>query len=332
MDISSLEKILSTEPKFRLKQARQAIYVDFVSNWDETTTLSKELRSKLNKEAPLEINSGLSESQDKNTKKVLITLEDGLQIETVLMKHGDGRRTVCVSSQVGCPLGCTFCATGQMGFKRNLTSYEIIEQVIYWGRVLKKKNDRISNIIFMGMGEPFLNYDNVMKAIRVLNDQDGFDIGARKISISTAGLIVEIRKLAKEDLQVNLAISLHAPTDVLRSELMPVNKRVSLKRLFAAIDYYIDLTNRKVMFEYLMIDKINDRQIDAERLAELMNRPLCMVNLIPYNPTNKYQPSSQKAIEVFMDILEKRGINVNQRFGFGQDIKAACGQLAGKRK
>ena len=332
MDISSLEKILSTEPKFRLKQARQAIYVDFVSNWDETTTLSKELRSKLNKEAPLEINSGLSESQDKNTKKVLITLEDGLQIETVLMKHGDGRRTVCVSSQVGCPLGCTFCATGQMGFKRNLTSYEIIEQVIYWGRVLKKKNDRISNIVFMGMGEPFLNYDNVMKAIRVLNDQDGFDIGARKISISTAGLIVEIRKLAKEDLQVNLAISLHAPTDVLRSELMPVNKRVSLKRLFAAIDYYIDLTNRKVMFEYLMIDKINDRQIDAERLAELMNRPLCMVNLIPYNPTNKYQPSSQKAIEVFMDILEKRGINVNQRFGFGQDIKAACGQLAGKRK
>ncbi|OIO46299.1 MAG: 23S rRNA (adenine(2503)-C(2))-methyltransferase [Parcubacteria group bacterium CG1_02_37_51] len=324
--------MLSTEPKFRLKQARQAIYVDFVSNWDETTTLSKELRSKLNKEAPLEINSGLSESQDKNTKKVLITLEDGLQIETVLMKHGDGRRTVCVSSQVGCPLGCTFCATGQMGFKRNLTSYEIIEQVIYWGRVLKKKNDRISNIIFMGMGEPFLNYDNVMKAIRVLNDQDGFDIGARKISISTAGLIVEIRKLAKEDLQVNLAISLHAPTDVLRSELMPVNKRVSLKRLFAAIDYYIDLTNRKVMFEYLMIDKINDRQIDAERLAELMNRPLCMVNLIPYNPTNKYQPSSQKAIEVFMDILEKRGINVNQRFGFGQDIKAACGQLAGKRK
>ncbi|PJC02086.1 MAG: 23S rRNA (adenine(2503)-C(2))-methyltransferase RlmN, partial [Candidatus Komeilibacteria bacterium CG_4_9_14_0_8_um_filter_36_9] len=298
MDISSLEKILSTEPKFRLKQARQAIYVDFVSNWDETTTLSKELRSKLNKEAPLEINSGLSESQDKNTKKVLITLEDGLQIETVLMKHGDGRRTVCVSSQVGCPLGCTFCATGQMGFKRNLTSYEIIEQVIYWGRVLKKKNDRISNIVFMGMGEPFLNYDNVMKAIRVLNDQDGFDIGARKISISTAGLIVEIRKLAKEDLQVNLAISLHAPTDVLRSELMPVNKRVSLKRLFAAIDYYIDLTNRKVMFEYLMIDKINDRQIDAERLAELMNRPLCMVNLIPYNPTNKYQPSSQKAIEV----------------------------------
>ncbi|MFH1667520.1 MAG: 23S rRNA (adenine(2503)-C(2))-methyltransferase RlmN [Candidatus Komeilibacteria bacterium] len=332
MNIASLEKILSTEPKFRLKQATQAIYVDFVSNWDEVTTLSKDLRSKLNREAPLEIDSGLSESNDRNTKKVLISLEDGLQIETVLMKHGDGRRTVCVSSQVGCPLGCTFCATGQMGFKRNLTSYEIVEQVIFWGRILKKNNERVSNVVFMGMGEPFLNYDNVMKAIRVLNDQDGFDIGARKISISTAGLITEIRKLAKEDIQINLAISLHAPTDALRSELMPINKRVSLKRLFEAVDYYIDLTNRKVMFEYLMIDKINDRRVDAERLAELMNRPLCMVNLIPYNPTNKYQPSSQKAIEVFMDILEKRGINVNQRFGFGQDIKAACGQLAGRKK
>ncbi|MBT4335001.1 23S rRNA (adenine(2503)-C(2))-methyltransferase RlmN [bacterium] len=332
MNILSLKKILSSEPKFRFKQVMQAIYVDFVYDWDEVTTLSKELRSKLNIEAPLVINSGLSESKDKNTNKVLITLEDGLQIETVLMKHINGRRTVCVSSQVGCPLACTFCDTGKMGFKRNLTSYEIIEQVIFWGRILKKNNERVSNVVFMGMGEPFLNYDNVMKAIRVLNDKDGFDIGARKISISTAGLVTEIRKLAKEDIQVNLAISLHAPNDVLRSKLMPVNKQVSLKKLFEAIDYYIDLTNRKVMFEYLMIDKINDSEIDAKQLAELMSRPLYMVNLIPYNPTNKYQPSSQKAIDVFKNILRKRGVNVNQRFGFGQDIKAACGQLAGKKK
>ncbi|MBT4121828.1 23S rRNA (adenine(2503)-C(2))-methyltransferase RlmN, partial [bacterium] len=323
MNILSLKKILSSEPKFRFKQVMQAIYVDFVYDWDEVTTLSKELRSKLNIEAPLVINSGLSESKDKNTNKVLITLEDGLQIETVLMKHINGRRTVCVSSQVGCPLACTFCDTGKMGFKRNLTSYEIIEQVIFWGRILKKNNERVSNVVFMGMGEPFLNYDNVMKAIRVLNDKDGFDIGARKISISTAGLVTEIRKLAKEDIQVNLAISLHAPNDVLRSKLMPVNKQVSLKKLFEAIDYYIDLTNRKVMFEYLMIDKINDSEIDAKQLAELMSRPLYMVNLIPYNPTNKYQPSSQKAIDVFKNILRKRGVNVNQRFGFGQDIKAA---------
>jgi len=330
MNIESLEKILFKEPKFRLKQVIQAIYVDFVANWDEATTLSKELRSKLNIECPLEINSGLSESKDKNTNKVLITLEDGLQIETVLMKHSDGRRTVCVSSQVGCPLACTFCATGQMGFKRNLSTYEIVEQVIFWGRILKENNERVSNVVFMGMGEPFLNYDNVLDAVRILNDKDGFNIGARRISISTAGLITEIRKLAKEDIQVNLAISLHAPNDTLRTKLMPVNKRVSLKRLFEAIDYYIDITNRKVMFEYLMIDKVNDHEAEAEQLAELMNRPLCMVNLIPYNPTNEYKPSSKKAIDSFRIILEKRGVEVSQRFGFGQDIKAACGQLATK--
>ncbi|MFW0862096.1 MAG: 23S rRNA (adenine(2503)-C(2))-methyltransferase RlmN [Candidatus Komeilibacteria bacterium] len=331
MNIQSIEKILANEPKYRLKQVKQAVYVNFVSNWDEATVLSKDLRVKLNKEAPLDIQSEVYESSSGNSNKVLITLEDGLVVETVLMKHSDSRRTVCVSSQVGCPLGCSFCATGQMGFKRNLTAGEIVQQVLFWSRKLKKNDERVSNVVFMGMGEPFLNYDNVIAAIHILNDGEGLNIGARRISISTAGLVEQIRKLAKEDLQVNLAISLHAPNDKLRTELMAVNAKVSLRRLLKAVDDYISETNRKVMFEYLLIDGVNDSKEEAEQLAQLMNKPLHMVNLIPFNPTQKYRPSSKKAIAKFKEVLESFGIEVSQRYGYGGDIKAACGQLAGKR-
>jgi 23S rRNA (adenine2503-C2)-methyltransferase len=331
MDLTKLEKILADEPKYRLKQAIQAAYVDFASNWDEVMTLPKTLRDTLNKEAPLGIQSDVQESKDRDSSKVLITMHDGLAIETVLLKHSDGRRTVCVSSQVGCPLACTFCATGQMGYKRNLTAMEIIEQVMFWSRELKQANERVSNVVFMGMGEPFLNYDSVMASIRIMNNEDRFNIGARRISISTAGLVSEIRKLAKENIQINLAISLHAPNDVLRTKLMPVNKKISLRKLFEAIDYYIEFTNRKVMFEYLMIDGVNDNTAEANQLAKLMDKPLHMVNLIPFNPTQKYKPSSKKSIDSFRKILESKNINVSQRFGFGKDIKAACGQLAGKK-
>ena len=331
MNIDNLEQILADEPKYRFKQVQQAIYVNLVSSWDEATTLSKELRVKLNTGAPLDIDSEVFKSTKGNTSKVLITLYDGLLIETVLMKHSDGRRTVCVSSQVGCSLGCIFCATGQMGFKRNLTTLEIVEQVLFWDRQLKKDNERVSNVVFMGMGEPFLNYDNMMSAIRIMNDGEGLNIGARRISISTAGLVEQIRKLAKEDLQVNLAISLHAPNDVLRTKLMPINAKVSLRRLLKAVDDYISLTNRKVMFEYLLIDGVNDSKQEAEQLAKLMDKPLYMVNLIPFNPTQKYKPSSKKSIEKFREVLESFGIEVSQRYSYGGDIKAACGQLAGNK-
>ncbi|MCK9445559.1 23S rRNA (adenine(2503)-C(2))-methyltransferase RlmN [bacterium] len=238
------------------------------------------------------------------------------------MKHTDDRSTVCVSSQVGCPLACSFCATGTMGLKRNLTAEEIVMQVLLFARVCK-----VTNIVFMGMGEPFLNYDNVMSAIRMLNSAEYFNIGSRKISVSTSGIIEGIEKFANEDLQVNLSISLHAPNNKLRSQLMPINKKYSLEKVIEAVDNYIIKTNRKVMFEYLMIVGENDSLECARELALLMKKPLYMVNLIVYNPTGKFKASDSKTIKKFKDYLEGEGIFTTQRYEFGRGIKAACGQL-----
>ncbi|MDD5555189.1 MAG: 23S rRNA (adenine(2503)-C(2))-methyltransferase RlmN, partial [Candidatus Pacebacteria bacterium] len=250
----------------------------------------------------------------------------GLKIETVLMLRNDKRSTVCVSSQVGCPLDCLFCATGKMGFQRNLTHWEILEQVLLFARYLKKQ--RISNIVFMGMGEPFLNYDNVMEAIKTINDADCFNVGARKISISTAGIFSGIEKLSKEDIQINLSISLHAPNNQLRDRIMPINKKYPLSRVLDKADDYVKKTNRKVMLEYLMIKGLNDSLKEAEELYRLIkNRPLYMVNLIRYNPTGGFKGSDTKTVKAFKDYLEKKGIFATQRYEFGKDIKGACGQL-----
>ena len=263
--------------------------------------------------------------------KAGILLADGLAIETVLMKHTDKRNTICVSSQVGCPLGCEFCETGKMGLKRNLTASEIVEQVLFFARYLKNKNEKVTNIVFMGMGEPFLNWENVKKAIEILNDDNCLGIGARKISISTAGIIEGIEELAEEFPQINLAISLHAPDDELRGKLMPVNKKYPLAKILQAVDEYIKKTNRKVMFEYVMIDGVNDSEEQAKNLSKLLKRPLYMVNLIAYNPTGKFQPSLPGKIKKFKAILEKAGIFTTQRYRFGTDIEAACGQLASRK-
>lgn len=330
MDLEKLYKILADQPKYRTQQAKDAIFKRLASNWSEATNLSKDLKDKLNKECPLEINGQIFESNKTNTSKALITLHDNWQIETVMMSHKDGRHTVCVSTQVGCPLGCTFCATGKLGLKRNLKVEEMLEQVLFFSRILKKQNKRVSNIVFMGMGEPFLNYDNTLKAIRYINEDLG--IGARHISISTSGVIKGIDRLSNEKLQINLAISLHAPNDKLRSQLMPINKKFPLRDLLKAVDKYIAKTDRRVMFEYLMIKGINDGPEQANQLAKLMNKPLHMVNLIPYNPTDVFEPSDKTAINKFKEILEKSGIQVTQRYSFGQDIEAACGQLANKNK
>ena len=222
-----------------------------------------------------------------------------------------------------------------MGYKRNLTVSEIVEQVLFWQRYLhtdEESPDRVTNVVYMGMGEPFLNYDNVMESIRLINDPDGFNIGARHISVSTCGLIDEINKFAKEKMQINLAISLHAPNDKLRSELMPINRRYPLADLMDAVDQYVENRSRQVMFEYLMIDGVNDSEYHARELAELVNGPLYMVNLIRYNPTGRYKPSSAVAIRKFKNILLREGVKVTQRHSFGTDIDAACGQLAGKKK
>ncbi len=337
MILENLENILKSEPSFRLKQAKRAVFHELINDWDQATNLSLVLREKLKNECLLEINHQLFFSKDKNTVKALIVLEDGSQIETVLMIHTDKRATVCVSCQVGCPLKCAFCATGQMGLKRNLTTGEILDQILLFSRYLKKEfqpKRALTNIVFMGMGEPFLNYENVWEAIRIINDKDCFNIGARKISISTSGITEGIKKMSNEKLQINLSISLHAPTDELREKLMPIAQKYPLKKLLKAVDDYIFKTSRKVMFEYLMINEVNDSMENAEQLVKIMNKPLYMVNLIPYNSTNvadKFKPSDKKTIKTFKDYLEKRGIFATQRYEFGQDIRAACGQLAGDK-
>lgn len=347
MDLENLEKVLIKEPKYRLKQAREAVFKNFISDWNEATFLPLPLREKLNKECPLSIKADVLVSKEKTSSakasavKARITLKDGLQIETVLMRHKGGRNTVCVSSQVGCPLGCLFCATGKMGFKRNLTSDEILEQAIFFSRYLKKivPSDseglplRVTNVTFMGMGEPFLNYENVLDAIRILNNKDYFNIGARSISVSTAGIIEGIEKFTKENLegrtlQINLAISLHAPNNKLRSELMPISRKYSLEAVLESVDGYIKAAKRKVMFEYVLIKDVNDSDECAKELAELMRRKLYFVNLILYNKTGSFLPSTTKRVESFKKILKKAGINFVQRYRFGDDIQAACGQFA----
>ena len=352
MNLEKLEKILSSEPKFRLKQARQAVFVDLIDGWNQATNFPLGLRERLNQECPLGVEAEIIKSQAADSFKALVRLEDGLKVEAVLLNHVDGRKTVCVSSQVGCALGCLFCATGQMGFKRNLTRDEIVAQVLLWARRLKynplkfpfergagglnfitKEGGRVTNVVFMGMGEPLLNYENVIAAIRTLNNKEGLNIGARHISLSTVGVIGGLKKLAKEKMQINLALSLHAPGDELRSKLIPANKKYPLEAALEELNNYLEQTGRRVMIEYLMVDGFNDSREQALELAVLLKKiqpPLFFVNLIAHNPVADFKPSPAKRIFDFKKILRDQKIDVTERYRFGQDIKAACGQLAGK--
>ena len=344
MDLNKVEEILKEEPAFRLKQIKKAIFIVLIKNWSEVTTLPQNLRQELSENCPLsELKAEkILSSEDNQTVKALFALKDGLKIESVLMRHIDKRRTICVSSQVGCPINCKFCATGESGFRRNLLSSEIIEQVLYFARLLKKDEEkvgdevyavaRVTNVVFMCMGEPFLNYDNVLEAVRILNDKEGFNFGARHISISTCGITEGIERLAKEKLQTNLAISLNAPNNELRTKLMPINEKYPIEKILGAVDNYIKKTKRRVMFEYLMIDGVNDSPIQAKELAKLLKKPLYFVNLISFNPIGhcRFKPSPGWKIKKFKEVLEKSGLTVTQRYRFGQEIKGACGQLAGK--
>jgi len=332
MNLEKLNEVIKNEPSYKKEQVKRAIFVDAVEDWDQASTLSKKLRNELKDKFPIDIKGESFYSKDGQTIKTLISLDDDKKIEAVLMRHDKGRNTVCVSSQVGCSLGCKFCATGKMGFIRNLTYSEIVIQLLYFVRLLKKEEERVTNIVFMGMGEPFLNYDNVMTAVRKMNDKECFNIGARHISISTSGIVEGIEKLSQENLQVNLAISLHAPNEKLRSEIMPVNNKYPLSKVMEAVENYIDLTRRKVMFEYVMIDGVNDGEEEAWELAEIMRDKLCFVNLIFYNPTGVFKPSKREVVENFKDILTENNISVTQRYRFGVGIDAACGQLATKKE
>lgn len=334
MDIARLEATLNAagEPKYRLAQAKKAVYDQLISSWAGATALPEDLRERLAAEVPIssleEINTVSSSRGD--TTKAALRLADGNIIEAVLMSHYGDRRTVCVSTQAGCPMKCAFCATGTMGLKRNLTTEEMVDQVLHFSRLLAPRGEKVSNMVFMGMGEPMHNYDAVMAAARIYNDQRGLSIGARKISISTCGIVPGILRMAEEKLQVNLAISLHAPNDELRTRLMPVNRAYPLAKLMPAVEKYVAAARRKVMFEYLMIDGLNDTPAIAEELAALLRHPLYHVNLIKYHTTGAFISSSRERRSAFMDLLIKRGVSVTHRITFGEDIDAACGQLANK--
>jgi 23S rRNA (adenine2503-C2)-methyltransferase len=335
IDLPSLKEFLklSGEPEFHAKQIWQGIYQNLYSNWEEFTTLSKDLRSTLKKKYALHTLLPVLtfNSTDKKTEKILFHLSDGKPIESVLMDSGR-RITLCLSTQSGCSMGCQFCATGKMGLLRNLTSGEIIEQVVYFERILKKRSQNLTNIVFMGMGEPFHNYENLKNALTLLNNADGLNIGARRFTVSTIGLIPQILRFAKEFPQVNLAVSLHAPSNILRSSLVPINKHFPLENIISACHEYIKLTNRRISFEYVLIEGINDSAKQAEELISLVKGLLCHINLIPLNPIEESLvfPSTTNRMQAFYRTLTSAGIPTTIRKSQGAEIKAGCGQLAGK--
>jgi 23S rRNA (adenine2503-C2)-methyltransferase len=329
------------EPSFRADQVWGWLYRSLVSDFDQMRNLPKELRARLGKAAYLQALTPLAErvSADGLTCKVLFALRDGETIESVFMRY-ERRRTVCVSTQVGCPIGCPFCATGQGGFTRDLTAGEIVEQVLYFARQwigeqgpgTKDQGPGISNVVLMGMGEPLLNYEATWQAIETLNDAKGFGLGARRITLSTAGVVPGIQRLSREKLQIGLAVSLHAPSDRLRDKLVPLNRRYPLHQLMAACQDYGQNTGRRVTFEYALMEGINDSLEQARRLRRLLEGLTCHVNLIPLNPTveSPYQPPSRKMALAFQRELERQKIPTTMRVGRGVDIQAGCGQLRGK--
>ena len=337
------------EPAFRAKQIYSWLYEHLAGDFAQMSNLPKGLRERLTEEAcigPLVVRSEQS-SKDERTRKILLELDDGKLIESVLMLYpplgeSSERATVCVSSQAGCAYGCTFCATGQMGFDRHLHAGEIVAQVLHFARELRaepwaarglpgsKPIDHITNIVLMGMGEPLHNYENVLQALRILNSPDGFRLGARHMTVSTVGLVPAIRKLSQEQLQVNLAISLHAPTDELRSSTMPINRKYPLKELLAACQDYIAATRRQVTFEYVLLAGVNDTSAYAHLLGELLAplKQFAHVNCIPVNATSAaYRPPSGEAIRAFRNILDEHNVSNSVRAERGDDIAAACGQL-----
>lgn len=353
LDLPALADLLKSwnEPAYRAKQIWQGLYQQLYNSPSQFTNLSKPLREKMEGEftfSPFKIKTYL-DSSDGSTRKTLFELPDGNLIEAVLMRYGDpaddpqmstsvtnrrgakNRRTLCISTQAGCAMGCVFCATGQLGFKRNLTSGEIVAQVMYYANILKTTDEVVSNVVFMGMGEPFHNYENVMAAIDRLNDADGYNFGARRFTISTVGLVPAIRRFAEEKRQVNLAISLHATDDKSRSEMMPVNKRYKIAEVLEACEYYVALTSRRVTFEWALIQGINDTPEVAKKLASLLRGLMCHVNAIPLNPTSGYdgESTSRDRALLFKETLEQAGIPCTIRMRRGVDIQAGCGQLAG---
>ena len=320
------EFVKLNEKPYRAEQVFKWIYESEVTSFDDMTNLSLELRDKLKNEFEFHNFKILKKQESSDgTKKYLFDVLDGNAIETVLMEYHHGR-TICVSSQIGCKMGCKFCASTGIKFIRNLTSGEIVEQIL---AVQRDENVRISNIVFMGIGEPLDNYDNVLNAIGIINNHKGLNIGARHISISTSGIVPKIYELADRDYQFTLSISLHATNDKKRSEMMPVNNAYNIEELMKACRYYIGKTNKRISFEYALAKDNNDNLDDAKELVKLLKGMLCHVNLIPINKieNGKYVKSTNENIIKFRDYLNSKGITATIRRELGSDIDAACGQL-----
>lgn len=358
MDIQQLEAYLlgKKQPSFRIKQIKQSLFQEGVADFAAVSTLPKELREELGQQfsiLPFAVGKVLT-AKDGQSIKALLKLADGNLLETVLIAPKPGTWSACISSQVGCAMGCRFCATGKMGFKRNLTAEEIEGQVLFWRQYLNKlritnselrneskiKNSKIGNydvntIVYMGMGEPFLNWDEVSQSIRNLTDPALFGFGSRSLSVSTSGVTEGIEKLATEFPQVNLALSLHFATDAKRNKFMPVNQKYSLAKLRESLQKYFEKSNRKVFIEYIMLEGVNDTEEDAVELAEFLysigKLSLLHVNLIRYNTTSEnLVPSSGNRTQKFKNYLLVKKINATIRKSLGEEIQGACGQLAGK--
>lgn len=332
--LDKLDSTIADLPNFRKQQIYRAIFKSAYGSWDEVTSLPLGLRAQLSDTIPLAIDSKLIFSGDEKTVKALIRLDDSQYIETVLMKSNNKRNTICVSTQVGCPMKCAFCASAKSGFTRNLSMGEIVAQILLFSRFLKSDDAKVTNIVFMGIGEPLLNYENVIGAVRLLNQESTLNLSPRRFSISTSGILPGIERLAKEPgLEVNLAISLNAAIDKKRDSLMPVNKRYPLKRLSKALKKYFESTKRKIMIEYMLVKDTNTFKEDAVALRHFINdtEAAYVVNLIPMNDADcGFEALSKDEIFVFRDYLKRCKISFFQRAPFGEDIGAACGQLATK--
>ena len=343
-DISQIEHSLTlwSEPVYRASQIWNGLYVNLWNKPEQFTNLPLQLRNNLETYYSFSYLAPEIErhSIDSMTEKILFRLHDGEAVETVLLKYEtragkSERNTVCISTQVGCALGCVFCATGQIGFRRNLSSGEMIEQVLHYARHLRNYDQRITNIVVMGMGEPFLNYDEVMRAITLLNNSDGFNFGARRFTISTVGIIPGIRRFTSEHRQVNLAVSLHAADNTMRDKLIPINVKYPIEELLNACRDYVLETGRRITFEWALIEGVNDTTEQAHKLAQLLQLfrinsvTLCHVNVIQLNPTKQYDGTgtTTKRAFIFKDILERENIHSTIRTRRGIDIEAGCGQL-----
>ena len=332
LSYEDLEKVFLDigSKKFHAEQLFRWLYEKRVESYEEVTNIKKEVLDYLKKEYIINRLSIVDVQEDVDVSKYLFELDDGEHIEAVLMRHDYGN-SVCISSQVGCNMGCKFCESGRRKKVRNLETYEMVLQLLMIEKLL---GERISHVVVMGIGEPFDNYDNLIKFFSIINHPKGMAIGARHITVSTCGLVPKILEFSEFPLQINLAISLHAPNNELRNEIMPINKVYPLEKLIPAIEVYLERTNRRVTFEYIMLKDINDSLECANELAKLIQNINCYVNLIPYNETNNlgYKRTNTIQIMRFYDILKKNNVNVTIRREFGGKISAACGQLRSKKE